>query len=145
MTARLRAILPKEKITTLYTKKRIQTWLKDVGEQFQREMGEYPAKQAWKHGEPTKGPRRGGRRTGAYRKGWQNTPLIIREASVVALNPVPYARYVGGPKRSSGGRTRQAKHMRARGWQSQSDVGPAIVRRNLPKLRKLVVPLKNPR
>ena len=145
MPARLRAILPKEKISALYPKKRIQAWLKDVGEQFQEAMSEYPGKQPWKHGEPKKGPRRGGRRTGAYRKGWQNTPLIITEASVTALNPVPYARYVGGPRRSTGGRTRQAKAMRARGWQSQTDVGPAIVRKNLSKLTKLVLPVRNPK
>lgn len=145
MPARLRAILPKEKISALYPRKRIQAWLKDVGEQFQEAMSVYPAKQKWKHGEPKKGPRRGGRRTGAYGRGWKNTPLVIREASVTALNPISYARYVGGPRRSTGGRTRQAKHMRARGWKSQSDVGPAIVRANLPRLRKLALPVKNPK
>lgn len=145
MPARLRAILPKNRITTAHTEARIQGWLKDVGEQFQEAMAVYPGKQPWKHGEPRKGPRRNGRRSGAYGRGWKDTPLVITKSSVTALNPVPYARYVGGPKRSTGGRTRQAQHMRARGWQSQSDVGPAIVRANLPRLPKLMVPLRKPR
>ena len=132
--ARLRAILPKEQISALYPPARIRKWLTEVGEEFRKEMKFYPPKV------------RGSsyRRTRRYRRGWDK-PLIIGPASVQLLNDVRYARYVGGPTRSREGRAGQSRLLASRGWPSQSEVGPRVARKNLPRLRKLILPLRNPR
>lgn len=142
--ARVRAVLPKQPvIDAKYSEARIRAWLKDVGEQFRTAMKFYPPIQPWKHGFPKTGPRAGGKRTGLYGKGW-DSPLIITPFSVRLENSVPYARYVGGPNRARGGRARQARHLKARGWPSQSDVASTVRKKNLPRLRKLILPVRNP-
>lgn len=140
MVQRVRAVLPKRRLRSDTIPPRVKKWLEEVGHEFQEAMSVYPPKTPWKYGFPKKGPRRGGRRTGAYRKGW-DTPIVVTQYTVTALNNVEYARYVGGPIRSRGGSgATQARHMRARGWPSQTIVGPAVVRRKLPEIRRYLIP-----
>lgn len=85
-----------------------------------RDMTDYPPVLPWAHGFPKKGPRRGGRRTGAYGRGWQLS--LHRRATVVEVtDPVSYAVFVGGPKSGRRGR-RQARFMARRGWPSITTV-----------------------
>lgn len=153
MVARFQPILPKQQITAQYLPRRINQWLKQTAGEVKKEMQEYPPVTPWKsvrntrgrgfNAYPRTGPRAGGRRTGRYALGWANPPVFTSD-SFVLVNPVPYAVYVGGPKRGSHipGK-RQALHMKDRGWNSISDVGRAVTRRQLLRLRKLILPYRN--
>lgn len=141
--ARFRAIVPKNQVTTSHIEGEVRNWFKQVAEEFREEMQKYPPKLPWKNGFPKKGPRRQGRRTGVYKHGW-STPPRYTKASVTVINPVTYSRFVGGPLRDQGA-GRQARHMAARGWPSQSVIGPMVVRRNTPELIQAIIPYKNRR
>lgn len=90
-----------------------------------RRMSDYPPARPWRSRPPTKGPRKGGRRTGAYGRGWR----IGAERDLTqtggggfritgsARNRVHYAVFVGGP-RPGAYRRRQTDVMRSRGWPS---------------------------
>lgn len=136
MPVKLQAILPRGSAPLSPT--RVQTgmnkWLRDFAFEFVREMQDYPQAQPWKHPPPRTGPRRGGRRTSVYGKGWSAAPRFTPD-SVEIINNVQYAVWVGGRRR---GRPGQARAMQARGWKSVSDVGPQVAKRLLPRLSRLV-------
>lgn len=164
MVVRFDPILPKQKITAQYLPNQINRWLRITAKDFIQEMQEYPEITPWQSIlKKTKGRqsypqyptrphakstglgniRAGGRRTGRYAQGWNLSPgTVFTKDSFISTNSVPYAVYVGGPRRGSHipGK-RQAKHMTLRGWKSIS-IGRLVIKRNLPRLRKLILPYK---
>lgn len=134
MTIRVQAIIPRgaTPLDPTRVQRGVDRFLRDFSFRVVREMQDYPAARPWKHPPPKEGPRKGGRRTGDYGKGWGLAPQFTGN-SVTLWNSVQYAVYVGGPKRGSRGK-RQAKAMRERGWKSVSDVAPAIARELRPVL-----------
>lgn len=134
MTIRIEAIIPKA--GTPLNARDVQTgvdrWLRDFAFAVVREMQEYPPARPWKRPPPRSGPRRGGRRTGNYGRTW-GVSVRYTSNTVTITNPVPYAVYVGGPRKGGRGQ-RQARFMRDRGWKSISDVAPTIARRLTPVL-----------
>lgn len=101
---------------------------------FIGQMSKYPPQQAWKNGEPKSGPRRGGRRTGTYGPGW--VIGAVTPNSIEALNRVPYAVYVGGPKTGAKGK-RQAGFMGDRGWPNLTEVGNRLWAKHTPAFRRI--------
>lgn len=129
---RVTAILPKQQISSLYPPPRIRKWLIEVGEDFKKEMRVYP---------PVP-PGSRYKRTFRYQRGWDR-PLEITANRVTAINRVRYARYVGGPREQirEGVATQWELHA-AHGWRSSSDIAPSVTARHLPRLRKLILPLR---
>jgi hypothetical protein len=124
---RLRAIIPKK---AAVSSSRGQRGLEDALNAFAQivlsEMAVYPQWRPWRR-PPRTGPRAGGRRTGAYGKGWRVQKDRFKPwSSIEITNSVSYAGWVGGPR---GGRPGQARHMRARGWKSVSDVAPRAAKK----------------
>lgn len=120
----LQAIVPKKRAASPDTGKRqMEAFLDMVSQVAMSEMGDYPPWKPWRR-PPKRGPRAGGRRTGAYGRGWRIQKDRFKPwASIKVTNGVSYAVWVGGPR---GGRPGQARHMRARGWKSISDVTPKL-------------------
>lgn len=133
MTIRIQAIIPRgaTPLDPTRVQRGVDRFLRDFSFRVVREMQDYPSARPWKR-PPTTGPRRGGRRTGAYGRGW-GTSVQFTGNSVTIMNSVQYAVYVGGPRRGNRGQ-RQAAFMRERGWKSVSDVAPAIARELRPVL-----------
>jgi len=131
MPARLRAIVPKRLITSADIQTRVNEWYKQVARDFKTEMQVYPPKR-----------NSGGyKRTFKYRRGW-NTPPVITPNSVTVINPVPYSRVVGGPRRGEPGR-RQSARMAGLGWRSTTDVIPFVVAKNRGQLQDIVLPYRS--
>lgn len=129
----IQAIIPRGKVPLDPSKvsSGVNRWLRDFSFEVIREMQEYPPWRPWKN-PPRSGPRKGGRRTGAYGKGWGSS-VTFTPNSVTIRNRVGYAVHVGGPRSGERGR-RQAAAMRARGWKSVTDVAPPIAKRMAPVL-----------
>lgn len=144
MPLSVRGIFSKNKLTNEFTDKRIRKWLEGVAKEFREEMQVYPPVKPWKNGFPTSGVRRGGHRTGKYRRGWDSRSRFDRD-SVTVINNVSYAVYVGGSRRSTRIGHRQAIHMRERDWKSVTNVSHNVVRRNRRKLQKALLPYRNVR
>lgn len=141
--SKLVAILPKNKFLKSSNTRRtnIQAALDDLADDLIFTMQYYPPKQPWKIGTRVKGPegrtgpnrrvvnlgylksgpRKGGRRTYKYRRGWRK---VKKPYSIEVINKVKYAVWVGGSRRSRG--PKQTNEMRRRGWLSTSDVGPKV-------------------
>lgn len=98
-----------------------------------RDMTDYPRVLPWRHGFPKSGPRRGGRRTTRYGRGWQLS-AHRRGTFIRVSNRVPYAVYVGGPTLGPKGQ-RQAWFHGPRGWKSIS----AVVIKHWPSSRDAIV------
>lgn len=128
---------PKPKVATAaLANQQVQTWLRDTAFEFQREMQDYPAFQPWKSRPPRSGPRKDGRRTGMYGRGWTKPPRFSVN-SVTVVNDVTYAGWVGG-KKSRSSRPYQARHMAARGWKSITDVKDVVAQRTIPKSARII-------
>lgn len=119
--AKFKAILPKRmpSPSTNELENGLNRHLRDFATKFQSEVQEYPTWKPWKSKPPTSGPRRGGRRTGAYGKGWVGSPRFTKN-SVTITNSVPYAIYVAG--------TKQTRVMKERGWPRVKEVGERVAR-----------------
>lgn len=113
----VKAILPKKVWQANAGETHINLALRDFAFEFQRVMATYPPAKPWKNPPPKTGPRRGGRRTGNYGRGWTSPPKFSRDR-VVMENNVSYSAWVGGSKKTNPG---QARALAARGWISQDD------------------------
>lgn len=82
-----------------------------------RRMQSYPAAKPWRSRVPTKGPRKGGKRTGGLGRGWRMTKTGPGFSEV--SNKVKYTIWVQGPSRGPG--KKQTAEMRRRGWPNISD------------------------
>lgn len=114
------AILPDKAKFESQGKTALTNLLKDFGVTAQKKLQTYPAAQPWKN-PPKTGPRRGGKRTGSYGRGWAGSMKVSGYTSVELTNNVTYAVYVGGP--TSGGGQHQTRVMSARGWPNVTQVG----------------------
>lgn len=91
----------------------------------------YPARKPWKPradgspSEPRSGPRKGGKRTGIYGKGWRI--IVTRVGEIVVENRVEYAVYVGGDP-SDPSPLHQTQVMRDRGWTSVTEEADKLIR-----------------
>lgn len=126
MGAKLRAIVPKRQITTDGMQERVNQWFRKIAIDFRKEMQVYPPQKNKEY-----------RRKFRYRKGW-NTPPTITNNSVTIVNTVPYAGYVGGPKR-----TTQSRKLRRLGWRSTTDVIPFVVSKHRADLDDVLLPYRN--
>jgi hypothetical protein len=123
---RLIPILPKRPVIDMRRlDERVHARLRDFGMEFVEKMEEYPPAIPWKGRRPKSGPRRGGRRTLALKRGW---PLGFRMGrwEVTVENTVKYVPFVQGRG--------QTRHMRRRHWQRTDEV----VKRLWPKHRKRI-------
>lgn len=120
----LEAILPKrpELYQRATVERALSGLLRVVAMEAQRELQVYPPWMPWKN-PPKTGPRAGGRRTGAYGRGWAASGIIDSGimGGVEIVNYVPYARWLAGPG--------QARHMGARGWRTSRAVGESVITR----------------
>lgn len=82
-----------------------------------KRMQSYPAAKPWRSRVPTKGPRKGGKRTGALGRGWRMTKTGPGFSEV--SNKVKYTVWVEGPQ--SGPGKKQLDGMRVRGWPAIDD------------------------
>lgn len=90
------------------------------------DLSNYPAAQPWKSRPPTKGPRKGGRRTGTLGRNWR-IGRITRQRnrrSIEVVNRTDYAVHVQGPAWGPKNR-RQTAEMKSRNWPNVSEVGQA--------------------
>jgi hypothetical protein len=88
-----------------------------------RDLANYPPAQPWKSRPPTRGPRRGGRRTGNLGRNWRLFNNLKRERwEWGTRNATRYAIYVEGPVPGKP-RQRQVPNMRQRGWPNITRVG----------------------
>lgn len=131
---RIRALTPKRQITAAGIQREFNRYLRNFRDEFIEEMEEYPPEQPWRSRTPTSGPRAGGRRTGAYGRGWRENVRFTPQ-SVIIINPVRYAIVVGGSRSGSPG---QAHVLADRGWKSIEDVGPEVAERNLPEFTRVI-------
>lgn len=129
MTIKLQAILARTRYGQVQAQAQIDGYLHDFAAEFQHEMATYPPAQPWKN-PPKTGLRAGGRRTGNYGRGW-NGSAKYSKTDVTFINPVGYAKWVGGKE--------QARSMARRGWKKVTDVAPLVAKRTLPKWKKLVI------
>ncbi len=137
MAIRLRvvAIIPKHRVID------VTSFVKDIDRELAvnfagaviRDMSAYPPVLPWAHGFPQSGPRKGGRRTGRYGRGWRLRGHR-RGTLVEVTDPVTYAVFVGGPTTGIRGQ-RQARFQGRRGWPSITTV---IDRRWPPTQRAIV-------
>jgi hypothetical protein len=135
VTLKLVAIIPLRKLTAEALQGEIDRYLRNFAAEFKREMRVYPPFTPWTSRPPRRGPRAGGRRTGAYGRGWESTETSRSRSSVTLINPVPYSAVVGGSRRQYPG---QSHVLAARGWRSIQDIGPEVAKRNLPKFGKVI-------
>lgn len=122
MSVTYRAILPPRK-SNFYAsrgKEALDNLLRSFASSAEKQLRTYPTAQPWKSRPPTKGLRAGGRRTGAYGKGWVGNSELKSGESITLTNPVKYATYVGGPK--------QTGNMKNRGWPNVKEVGEKAAR-----------------
>ena len=136
MELRLLAIKPKGRIVSVEgLQTRGDRELRDFAGDFIRTMATYPAAMPWKGRTPKSGPRRGGRRTSAYGKGWRLG--VVMPGSIEVGNRVEYAVHVGGPKTGSKGE-RQARAMAARHWPNLTDVSDRLWAKHKPAIQRAI-------
>jgi len=89
-----------------------------------RSLADYPPAKPWKGRTPSRGPRKGGRRTGNLGRNWRLlTPATNRGTRVWGTtNRTRYGIYVQGPQPGVI-RQRQTPNMRDRGWPNITRVG----------------------
>ena len=121
------AILPRRPIAPPPSQQRagVDRFIRDAAAFTVNQLQDYPPARPWKNRPPKSGPRAGGRRTGAYGRGWP-VGLRVQRDRFVVYNTVAYAAWVGGSRRTYPG---QARAMQARGWKSVDDVIPIIRRK----------------
>lgn len=119
-----KAIVPRNRFSPSLARSNAEAVLGKFATYALKDMKDYPAAQPWRRTPPRTGPRAGGRRTGAYGRGWTQGARDYR--SVTVENPVGYATYVGGSKRTRPGQT---ANMASRNWPSISDVGEKAMAR----------------
>ena len=90
-------------------KKAIIAEMERFGAKVERDAKQYPAWRPWTSPVPTKGPRRGGRRTGQLGRGWKRSITTTGDGiTLIVANLVSYASYVQGK--------RQTRVMAGRDW-----------------------------
>lgn len=127
MTARIQAIVPKRQITSAGLQDRVKQWFREVGNDFKKEMQVEPPSKSNTY-----------TRTHTYQRGWKSARVRVRANSVIVMNDVNYARFVGGPKYRG-----QTRRNRRAGWRSTTDVVPLVVTRHRQKLDTIILPYRN--
>lgn len=120
MPLRLEAIVAKKAVVPIPTADLMRQLMK-YGADVLHEMETYPPKMPWKNPPPKTGVRRGGNRTGSYKKHWSLNPLL-GQMGIEVSNRIPYAGFVGGYKGRGSKSERQTRVMAGRGWPSITDV-----------------------
>jgi len=133
---RLLALKPSRRVVAVKgLQTRVDRELRDFAGDFIRTMATYPAAMPWKGRTPKSGPRRGGRRTGTYGKGWRLG--VVMPGSIEAVNRVEYAVHVGGPKTGAKGK-RQAEVMAARHWPNLTEVSDRLWAQHKPAIQRAI-------
>lgn len=139
MPVQMFARVPPKIFSAVKAQAAFNKYLHEFADDFQSIMQEYPAARPWSSRPPKRGPRAGGKRTGAYGRGWAAAPSYTKQ-SVTITNSVGYASAVGGARSQSPG---QAHWLGERGWNSIEDIGPAVAKRHLANLGKALLNFKS--